>query len=81
MDGTCQVVTDTVQKVIYGDGSLPGARPLPKLFKAVEREGRRPKPLTVWTTTNCGKFLKETGIPDHLTEILEKPVCRSGSNS
>ena len=24
------------------------------------------KPLTVWTTTNCGKFLK-MGIPDHLT--------------
>ena len=23
-------------------------------------------PLTVWITTNCGKFL-ETGIPDHLT--------------
>ena len=26
-----------------------------------------PKPLTVWITTNCGKFLKEMGIPDHLT--------------
>ena len=25
-----------------------------------------PKPLTVWTTTNSGKFL-EMGIPDHLT--------------
>ena len=25
-----------------------------------------PKPLTVWITTNCGKF-SETGIPDHLT--------------
>ena len=24
------------------------------------------KPLTVWTTTHCGKFL-EMGIPDHLT--------------
>ena len=28
-----------------------------------------PKPLTVWTTTNCGKFL-EIGIPDHLTCLL-----------
>ena len=25
-----------------------------------------PKPLTVWITTNCGKFL-EMGIPNHLT--------------
>ena len=29
-----------------------------------------PKPLTVWITTNCGKFLKEIGIPDHLTCLL-----------
>ena len=28
------------------------------------------KPLTVWTTTNCGKFLK-MGIPDHLTCLLK----------
>ena len=28
------------------------------------------KPLTVWITTNCGKFLKEKGIPDHLTYLL-----------
>ena len=28
------------------------------------------KPLTVWLTTNCGKFLKEMGIPDHLTCLL-----------
>ena len=28
-----------------------------------------PKPLTVWTTTNSGKFL-EMGIPDHLTYLL-----------
>ena len=27
------------------------------------------------------KLLKEMGIPDHLTCLLEKPVCRSGSNS
>ena len=29
-----------------------------------------PKPLTVWITTNCGKILKEMGIPDHLTGLL-----------
>src|SRR5574341_457549 len=29
-----------------------------------------PKPLTVWITINCGKFLKEMGIPDHLTCLL-----------
>ena len=29
-----------------------------------------PKPLTVWITTNCGKFLKEMEIPDHLTCLL-----------
>ena len=28
-----------------------------------------PKPLTVWITTNCGKFL-ELGIPSHLTCLL-----------
>ena len=27
------------------------------------------KPLTMWITTNCGKFL-ELGIPDHLTFLL-----------
>ena len=29
-----------------------------------------PKTLTVWITTNCAKFLKEMGIPDHLTWLL-----------
>ena len=50
------------------------------------------KPLSVWMTTNCGKFF-EMGIPDHLWKILwngntrppdlppEKSVCRSRSNS
>ena len=28
------------------------------------------KPLTVWITPNCGKILKEMGIPDHLTYLL-----------
>ena len=38
------------------------------------------KPLTVWITTNCGKFWKwweyQTTWP-----ASEKPICRSGSNS
>ena len=29
-----------------------------------------PKPFTVWITVNCGKVLKEMGIPDHLTCLL-----------
>ena len=39
-----------------------------------------PKPLTVWITTNCGKFFKDgnTRPPDLPPE---KSVCRSGSNS
>ena len=28
------------------------------------------KPLTVWITINCGKFLKVLRIPDHLTCLL-----------
>ena len=31
-----------------------------------------PRPLTMWVTINCGKFLKEMGIPDHLTCLLRK---------
>ena len=38
-----------------------------------------PKPLTVWIIANR-KILKGMGIPDHFMP-LEKPVCRSGSNS
>ena len=30
-----------------------------------------PKPFTVWITINCGKFLKEMGIADHLTCLLK----------
>ena len=29
-----------------------------------------PKDLTAWITRNCGKLLKEKGIPDHLTCLL-----------
>ena len=38
------------------------------------------KPLTVWITTNCGKFSRDgnTRPPDL---PLEKSVCKSGSNS
>ena len=39
-----------------------------------------PKPLTVWITTNCGKFLRDgDSRPPDLP--LEKPVCRSRSSS
>ena len=39
-----------------------------------------PKPLTVWITTNCGKFLKRW---EYQTAYLppEKSACRSRSNS
>ena len=39
-----------------------------------------PKPLTMWITINCGKFLKRW---EYQTILLppEKPVCRSRSNS
>ena len=39
-----------------------------------------PKPLTVWITTNCGKFWRicQYQTPDL---PLEKSLCRSGSNS
>ena len=38
-----------------------------------------PQPLTVWITTNYGKFLRDGNIrPPYLTP--EKPVCRSRSN-
>ena len=38
------------------------------------------KPLTMWITTNCGKFLKSGNTrPPYLSP--EKPVCRSRSNS
>ena len=36
------------------------------------------KPLTVWITTNCGKFL-EMEIPDHLTCLLEKLYVGQGA--
>ena len=42
-----------------------------------------PKPLTVWITTHCGKFL-EMGIPDHLTCLLrnlyagQEAIIRTG---
>ena len=34
-----------------------------------------PKPLTVWITTNCGKFWKRWDIPDHLTCLLRNPYA------
>ena len=39
-----------------------------------------PKPLTVWITINW-KILKENGNTRAPDLPLEKPICRSGSNS
>ena len=39
----------------------------------------RLKPLTVWITTNCAKFIDRNTRPPYLSP--EKPVCRSRSNS
>ena len=40
----------------------------------------KPKPLTVWITTNCGKFLTDENTrPPDLPH--KKSICRSGSNS
>ena len=39
-----------------------------------------PKPLTVWITTNCGKFFKRQEY-QAIYVSPEKPVCRSRSNS
>ena len=39
-----------------------------------------PKPLTVWITINCGNSERDgNSRPPDLP--LEKPICRSGSNS
>ena len=41
-----------------------------------------PKPSTMWITINCGKFWKRWEYKTTLPDLpLEKPVCRSGSNS
>ena len=43
-----------------------------------------PNPLTVWITINCGKILKEMGIPGHLSCLLrnlyagEEATVRTG---
>ena len=39
-----------------------------------------PKPLNVWITKNCGNS-ERVGNPRPSDLPLEKPVCRSGSNS
>ena len=38
-----------------------------------------PKPLTVWITTNCGKFLKRWDTGSLYLPPM-KPVCRTRSN-
>jgi len=45
------------------------------------------KTLTVWITTNCGKFLKRLGVPDYLTYLLrnlyagQEAMVRTGCGS
>ena len=39
------------------------------------------KSLTVWITTNCGKFFKSWEYQTTLPAFSEKSVCRSRSNS
>ena len=39
------------------------------------------KPLTMWITTNCGKFFRKILQNSSPDLPLEKSVCRSGSNS
>ena len=34
------------------------------------------KPLAVWITTYCGKFLKRWGVPDHFAYLLRN-LCAS----
>ena len=41
-----------------------------------------PKPLTVWITTNSGKFFKRWEYQTRPPDLpLKKPVCRSGSST
>ena len=40
-----------------------------------------PKPLTVWITTNCVENSERDGNTRPPDLPLEKPICRSGSNS
>ena len=40
-----------------------------------------PKPLNVWITTNCGKFLKRVGNTRPSDLPPEKSACRSRNNS
>ena len=45
------------------------------------------KPLTVWITTNCGKFFKEMGLSDNLTSLMrnlytgQEATVRTGHGS
>ena len=77
-------------KLILGKAEEPEIKLLTSAGSSKKQEGSRkpsisalltmPKPLTVWITTNCGKFFKRweyktTDLP------LEKSICRSGNNS
>ena len=55
-------------KLPTSDGSLKKQESSRKPF--ISALLTMPKPLTVWMTTNCGRFWKEAGVPDHLTCLL-----------
>ena len=46
----------------------------PSLMKRIRTYGYKPKPLTVWITTNW-KILQEIGISDHLNCFLRNPYA------
>ena len=53
----------SVGKTLKKNKKVPGKKSISALMTM-------PKPFTVWITINCGKILKEMGIPDHLTCLL-----------
>ena len=47
------------------------SKTIPNKNTSISASSNMLKPLTVWITTNCGKFWKEMGIADHLTCLLK----------
>ena len=58
----------TTEQIVNIAWVIEKSRKFPKTFTSASLT--IPKPLTVWITTNCGKFLKEMEIADHLTCLL-----------
>ena len=84
VDNVCQYVNHELPDAQAGFRKGRGARDqTAKIISIIKQQGSpritstsalliMPNPLTVWITINCGKFLKKTGIPDHLTCLLRK---------